>query len=108
MVAKSKTIPNAITPVSAAWSPSIARAGHQKALLVSGACVSIQSDCNAAKRDKLPAEKMAALCRRMTNVAPMTAATIWAISLVRLAPMVRNNATVSDSAAAVATHPWQR
>jgi hypothetical protein len=51
------------------------------------------------------AEKMAAICKRITNAAPMTAATIWAINRVRFAPMMRNKATVSDSAAAVATAP---
>src|SRR5262245_48763927 len=105
MVTPSAAMAKAMTPASAAQSPSTARAGHQKALVVSGAWDSIQFDCNAAKRDRLPAEKMAAICKRITNAAPITAATIWAISLVRLAPMMRNNATVSASAAAVATAP---
>ena len=94
-----------MTAASAEKSPSTAWAGHQRALVVSGACDSIQSDCSAAKRDRLPEEKIAAICRPMTKAAPITAATICAISRVRLAPMRRNSAMVSASAAAVATAP---
>jgi hypothetical protein len=39
------------------------------------------------------------------EAAPMTAATICATSRVRLAPIIRNSAMVSASAAAVATAP---
>ena len=72
---------------------------------MSGACASIQSDCSAAKREMLPEEKIAAICKPMTKAAPITAATICAISRVRLAPTMRNSAMVSASAAAVATAP---
>ena len=94
-----------MTMASADKSPSTARAGNQKALVVSGARASIQSDCSAAKRDKLPAEKIAAICKPMTKAAPITAATICAISRVRLAPIRRNSAIVSAKATAVATAP---
>ena len=72
---------------------------------MSGACASIHSDCSAVKRDKLPEEKIAAICNPMTKAAPITAATICAISRVRLAPIRRNSAMVSASAAAVAIAP---
>ena len=41
----------------------------------------------------------------MTKAAPITAATIWATSRVRLGPMVRNSAVVSPTASAAAAAP---
>ena len=50
-------------------------------------------------------ENMAATCSPMTNAAPITAATICAISRVRFAPLVRNKAIDRANAAAVAIAP---
>ena len=94
-----------MTAASASGSPSTARAGHHSALPALGACAISQSDCNAAKRDRLPELRIATTCRPITKAAPITAATICAISRVRLAPMVRNSATVSATATAAATAP---
>ena len=56
-------------------------------------------------RDIVPYDRIAPTCRPITNAAPITAATICAMRRVRFGPMLRNKATVSATANAVAAAP---
>ena len=61
------------------------------------------SEASTASRDNVPWDTMAASCNPITKPAPITAATIWATSRVRLGPIMRNNAVVSRAATATAS-----
>ena len=71
----------------------------------SGASDAAASEVKSVKRDKVPNDRIAAICRPMTKPAPVIAAKTCAISRVRPGPKARNSPTVTAMATAVADSP---